>query len=90
MCSQTNFQPVDSDALDASRIPRLDERLRVAAIESKELAKREARHKWSSSKNLNQCTGLHTEHWRDLFPDSKGSETNSGERAGELFKPCAE
>jgi hypothetical protein len=41
MCSRTNFWPVDSEALDASRIPRLDERLRIAAIESKELAEKE-------------------------------------------------
>src|SRR5260221_5056968 len=41
MCSETNFRPVDSEALDASRIPRLDERLGIAAIENKELAKRE-------------------------------------------------
>jgi hypothetical protein len=42
MCSQTNFWPVDSEALDASRIPRLDERLRIATIENKELAKKDA------------------------------------------------
>jgi hypothetical protein len=40
MCSQTNFQPVDSEALDANRIPRLDGDSGIMAIESKELAKK--------------------------------------------------
>jgi hypothetical protein len=90
MCSQTNFRPVDSEALDASRIPRLDERLGIAAIESKELAKKEARRKWSSSKNLNQCTGLHTELWRNLFQDWNGGRDEFAERAEVLVKPCGE
>ena len=37
MCSQTNFRPVDSEALDASRIPRLDGDSGITEIESKEL-----------------------------------------------------
>jgi len=41
MCSWTNFRPLDTDVFDASRIPRLDEGFWIAAIESKELAKKE-------------------------------------------------
>jgi hypothetical protein len=41
MCSETNFWPVDSEALDASRIPRLDEDSGITGIESKELARRD-------------------------------------------------
>jgi hypothetical protein len=40
MCSRTNFRPLDTDVFDASRIPRLDEGFWIAAIESKELAKK--------------------------------------------------
>jgi hypothetical protein len=42
MCSKTNFWPVDSEALDAGRIPRLDGDSRIVAIERKELAKKDA------------------------------------------------
>lgn len=81
MCSQTNFRPVDSEALDASRIPRLDGDPRIAEIESKELREKDVWRKWSSSQNLNHRDGLHTKDWSDLFPIRMAAETI---RANEL------
>jgi hypothetical protein len=71
---------MDSDALDASRIPRLDENLAIAAIESKELGEKRGVTQMVKFQESESRTGLHTEHWRNLFPDLKGGRDEFGNR----------